>query len=66
MGPYRRIPNYIGRDTVARCGHLLSGLRGPRGGYRLIRSPAESTVAEVLACPYEQIVSKPTPEVKHR
>ena len=66
MDPCRRIPNYIGRDTVARCGHLLNSLRGPRGGYRLIRSPAESTVAEELACPYEQIVSKPPPEIKHR
>jgi DNA-binding IscR family transcriptional regulator len=66
MGPCRRIPNYISRGTVARCGHLLSSVRGPRGGYRLTRSPAEITVAEVPACPYEQIVSKSPLKEKHR
>ena len=52
--------------AMLRRGHLLSSLRGPRGGYRLTRSPAEITVAEVLACPYEQIASKSPLERKHR
>lgn len=52
--------------AMLRRGHLLSSLRGPRGGYRLTRSPAEITVAEALACPYEQIVNKSPLERKHR
>lgn len=36
--------------AMLRRGGLLSSVRGPRGGYRLTRPPAEITVAEVVNC----------------
>jgi Rrf2 family protein len=42
--------NYLSKtlNVLSRHG-LLRGTRGPQGGYRLIRSPAEITLAEVAA-----------------
>ena len=47
--------------AMLRRGHLLSSVRGPRGGYRLTRSPAEITVAEVLACLEGEAAGRPLP-----
>ena len=34
---------------------LVAGVRGPGGGYRLARSPRETTVAEIIAAVNEPI-----------
>jgi Rrf2 family cysteine metabolism transcriptional repressor len=36
--------------TSLRKGGLLRSIRGPRGGFQLIRDPASITVSEVVAC----------------
>lgn len=36
--------------TSLRRGQILRSLRGPRGGYQLVRAPAEIRVAEVVRC----------------
>ena len=36
--------------TALRKGGLLKSIRGPRGGFQLVRSPDQITVAEIEAC----------------
>lgn len=36
--------------TSLRRGGILRSIRGPRGGYQLLRSPAEVLVADVVTC----------------
>ena len=36
--------------TSLRRGGILRSIRGPRGGYQLVRSPAEVAVADVVQC----------------
>lgn len=45
--------------AMLRRGGLLSSVRGPRGGYRLTRSPAEITVAEVVHCLEGEAAGRP-------
>jgi Rrf2 family protein len=47
--------------ATLRRGQLLSSLRGPRGGYRLTRPPAEISLAEVLACLEAKTAGRPLP-----
>lgn len=45
--------------AMLRRGGLLSSVRGPRGGYRLTRPPAEITVAEVVHCLEGEAAGRP-------
>jgi Rrf2 family protein len=36
--------------TSLRRGGILRSIRGPKGGYQLLRAPAEISVSEVVAC----------------
>jgi Rrf2 family protein len=47
--------------AMLRRGQLLRSLRGPRGGYRLTRPPAEISLAEVLACLEGEAAGRPLP-----
>lgn len=42
-------PNYMSKtlNTLAKAG-ILAGMRGPTGGFMLVRDPARLTVAEVI------------------
>ncbi len=52
--------------TSLRRGGILRSIRGPRGGYQLVRRPAEVAVAEVVQClegdPSSREGSPETPE----
>ena len=52
--------------TSLRRGGILRSIRGPRGGYQLVRSPAEVAVADVVQCldgdPVSRENSPETPE----